>query len=96
MFVLVDEAVRIEFRYLRREARQLHAEVDVQCTWAGVQRHKSSLSCADLNLSSQSARKSLAKYCAERAKTKPDDFDWVGAIDAACLEGSKRNARAPT
>jgi len=86
VYVLVDDAVRIELRYLRRESRQLHAEVDVQCAWAGAQRHKNSLSCADLNLSSQAARRSLAKYCAERAKTKPDDFDWPGAIDAACLE----------
>ncbi len=86
VFVLVDDAVRIELRHLRRESRQLHAEVDVQCLWAGVARHKKSLSCADLNLSSQAARRSLAKYCAERAKTKPDDFDWMGAIDAACLE----------
>ena len=85
-YVLVDDAVRIELRYLRRESRQLHAEVDVQCTWAGVQRHKSSLSCADLNLSSQSARRSLAKYCELRAKTTPESFDWPGVIDAACLE----------
>ncbi len=85
-YVLVDDAVRIELRHLRRESRQVHAEVDVQCLWAGAQRHKNSLSCADLNLSSQAARKSLAKYCAERANTKPDDFDWMGVIDAACVE----------
>ncbi len=86
-YTLVDEAVRIEARYLRREhGHQLHAEVDVQCSWAGVSRHGKSLSCGDLNLSSQVARKSLAKHCAERAHTKPDDFDWMGAVDAACLE----------
>lgn len=77
VYALVDEAVRIELRHLRRESRQLHAEVDVQADWAGVSRHKQSLSC-DLNLSSQTARKSLAKHCAERAKTKPGDFDWMG------------------
>ena len=32
VYVLVDEAVRIELRYLRRESRQLHAEVDVRRT----------------------------------------------------------------
>jgi hypothetical protein len=74
---------------LRRASGQLYAEVDVQCSWAGVRRHNDSISCADLNLSSQSARKALAKYCAERAQTKPDAFDWAGAIDAACLETIK-------
>lgn len=85
-YVLVDDAVRVELRYLRREHGHLHAEADVKCEWAGALRHGDSLSCADLNLSSQSARRSLGKYCAERAKTRPDDFDWMGAIDAACLE----------
>jgi hypothetical protein len=84
---LIDEGVRIEARYLRRESsQQLHAEIDVQCNWAGAARHGASLSCADLNLSSQTARKTLAKHCQERAKTAPDAFDWMGAIDAACLE----------
>jgi len=83
-YILMDEPLRIEVRYLRRD-RGLVAEVDVQCTWAGVKHHNGSLSCADLNLSSQSARKTLAKYCAERALTKPAEFDWMGVIDAACL-----------
>jgi hypothetical protein len=85
-YTLLDEAVRIEVRYLRREARQLHAEVDVLCEWAGADRYHGSLSRADLNLSSQAARKSLAKHCAERAHSRPQDFDWLGAVDAACLE----------
>src|SRR5262249_33434760 len=81
-----DEGVRIEARYLRRDGHQLHAEIDVQCNWGGVSRHGNSLSCADLNLSSQTARKTLAKHCQNRAKTKPEDFDWIGVIDSACLE----------
>ena len=85
-YVFVDESVRIELRYLRRERGQLYAEVDVQCSWAGARQHNGSLSCADLNLSNQSARKSLAKYCGERAQNTPESFDWAGAIDAACLE----------
>src|ERR1043166_1986089 len=86
-YVLAEDAVRIEARFLRREhGHQLHAELDVQCRWAGVSRYGDSLSCADLNLSSQTARKTLAKHCAERAKTKANDFDWMGVIDAACLE----------
>jgi hypothetical protein len=85
-YMLVDDAVRIEARYLRRDHGAPCAEADVQCEWAGVSRHGNSLSCADLNLSSQTARKSLAKYCAERLRTREDGFDWMGAIDAACLE----------
>jgi hypothetical protein len=84
-YTLLDAPLRIEVRYLRREHGQLHGEVDVQCNWAGVRTHNGSLSCSDLNLSSQTARKTLAKFCAERAQTKPQDFDWVGAINAACL-----------
>jgi hypothetical protein len=72
--------------YLRREHGHLHAEVDVQCTWAGAAHHGGSLSCADQNLSSQAARKTLAKHCAERARTKAEDFDWLKAIDGACPE----------
>jgi hypothetical protein len=85
-YVLLDDAVRIEIRHLRRESRQLHAEVDVRCQWAGARTHNGSISCADLNLSSQTARKTLGKYCAERSQTGPDDFDWIGSIDAACIE----------
>jgi hypothetical protein len=85
-YTLLDDAVRVEVRHLRRDHHQLHGECDVLCDWSGVLRYHSSLSRADLNLSSQSARKALAKHCAERARTKPDDFDWMGVIDASCLE----------
>jgi hypothetical protein len=85
-YALADDMVRIEARYLRREGHQLHAELDVKCEWAGVSRHGDTLSCGDLNLSSQSQRKTLAKHCAERAKTKADEFDWQLVVDAACLE----------
>ena len=69
-FALDDHGVRVELRYLRREHGHLYGEVDVRCSWAGASRHNGSLSCADLNLSSQTARKTLAKYCGERAHTK--------------------------
>jgi hypothetical protein len=96
-YTLIDDAVRVEVRHLRREYRQLHAEVDVLCDWAGASRHNSSLSRADLNLSSQTARRGLAKYCAERAHTKPDDFDWMGLVDATCIEviAADRAGEAP-
>lgn len=83
---LLDEGVRLELRHLRRESRQLHAEVDVQCTWPGAARHDQSLSCADLNLSSQAARKALAKHCAERSRSKAGEFDWLTVLDAACIQ----------
>lgn len=85
-YVLIDESIRIEARHLRRERGGLHAEIDVQCTWAGVLRHRNSLTVADWNLSSQPSRKTLAKHCEVRAKTKPEDFDWLGSIDAAAIE----------
>jgi len=85
-YVFTDDAVRIELRYLRRDHGV--AEVDVLCSWAGAGHHDGHLSCADLNLSSQSARKALAKYCADRSNSK-DTFDWMTAIDGACLETIK-------
>lgn len=96
-YTLIDDAVRVEVRYVRREYRQLHAEVDVLCDWAGASRHNGSLSRADLNLSSQTARRALASYCAERAHTKPADFDWRGVIDATCIEtiAADREGEAP-
>jgi hypothetical protein len=81
---LLDDGVRIEIRHLRRERHQLHGEVDVQCEWAGARTFEGSLSCADLNLSSQSARDARGKYCAARARTKSEEFDWCGALDEAC------------
>jgi hypothetical protein len=85
-FTLLDDGVRIELRYIRREWRQLHAEVDVQCNWAGAARHGASIHSADVNLSKQSDRKALANYCQQRAKSRPNDCDWQGWIDAACIE----------
>jgi hypothetical protein len=83
---LLDEGVRIETRRLRWERHQLFGELDVLCEWHGVSAYKGSLSCADLNLSSQTARESRAKFCGLRAKSRPDAFDWIGAIDEACRE----------
>lgn len=87
-YELIDEPLRFEFRYLRRKDGLVHGEVDVQCHWAGVKttHTRGSLSCAEQNISSQTARRTLAKYCAEVAKTKPADFNWFEAVDAACLE----------
>lgn len=86
VYELIDDAVRIEARYLRLDHGQLYGEVDVRADWAGATRHKGSLSCAHTNLSSLAARKALAKYCGERARTKPEDFDWQAAVESACIE----------
>jgi hypothetical protein len=68
-FDLRDENVRIEFRQLRREHHSLVAEVDVLCDWAGAKTYGGSLSRADLNLSSQTARVARGKHCAVRANS---------------------------
>jgi hypothetical protein len=82
---LIDAGVSVEVRHLRRDRGQVHAEVDVRYNWPGARTHEGTLSCADQNLSSQASRKSLAKYCGERARTNDDEFDWQAIIDAACL-----------
>jgi hypothetical protein len=92
-YALRDEGVAIEVRRLRWERYQLFGEVDVLCQWHGVQAHQQpdseiggSLSCADLNLSAQSAREARAKFCQQRARSAAGAFDWIGAIDDACRE----------
>jgi hypothetical protein len=81
---LIDDAVCVEVRHLRRERHQLIGEMNVRCEWAGASVYNGSLSCADMNLSSQSAREGRGKYCAARAHSRPQDFDWPGVIDEAC------------
>jgi hypothetical protein len=94
-FTRLDRGVRIEFRYLRRKDGQLHAECDVSTDIPGASLAAGSLSCADLNLSSQRERLQRAKYCADRAhtwkltnqgrKTGDDEVDFVGIFDEACV-----------
>ena len=83
---LIDDGVLVEVRHLRRERHQMFGEVNVICEWAVARTFQDtkSISCADLNLSSQSAREARGKYCAVRAKSRPEDFDWAGVIDDAC------------
>jgi len=87
-YALITDDVRLEFRLLRRERYHLHGELRVECQWAGAQRFNGStlIGCADLDLSSQSARNHCAKHYAQRARTKPEDFDWIGLIDEACVQ----------
>lgn len=86
VLTLLDEGVRVEVRHVRRRGPELHGEVEVWCDWAGVHTFggTGSLSCADMNLSSQPAREARARYCSARARSRPQDFDWIGAIDAVC------------
>lgn len=86
---LPGEGVVVELRYLRREFGHVVAEVDVRCDWATARGVAGSLSCADLNLSNQAQRRSLATYCGERSRTKGDAFDWFGVVDAACVQALK-------
>ena len=85
VYTLVDEPLSVEMRYLRREYGQLFAEIVARCEWAGVKTHRGVLASDYLSLSRQPARRGFAKYCAERAHTKPAEFDWEGVIDAAGL-----------
>ena len=85
-YVLVDEAIRIEARYLRSEHGQLYGEVTVLADWAGATKHNGSLAAAYQNFSSLTARRALAKYCADRARTTRDAFDWGAVIESACIE----------
>jgi hypothetical protein len=82
----VDEAVSVEVRFLRRSWHRLYGEADVKCEWASVASRalNHSISCADLELSSQAAREARAKYCERRAGGKPGEFDWIGLVDEAC------------
>jgi hypothetical protein len=93
VYRLPDEGVWIEIRYLRRVSGAQHAEIDVCCNWAAAVRHGESVACADLNLSSQPARRGFAAYCAERTHTKPAEFDWPGVIDAVCLQSIQAERR---
>ena len=85
-YTLVDEAIRIEARYLRSDHGQVYGEVNVLADWAGASKHNGSLACAFQNLSSLAARRALAKYCADRAKTTRDGFDWQAVIESASIE----------
>jgi hypothetical protein len=94
---LTREAVRLEIRHLRRERQQLVGELNVRCDWAGARTSYGSLACTDINLSSLTTRRAIAKHCADRARTKPDDFDWQWALDtlAALTIEAERTGDAP-
>jgi hypothetical protein len=83
VYTLSDEGVRFEVRHLRRQYHQLHGELDVRVDWQrAAPTVNGSLSCADLNLSSQRERTSRAEYCAKRAGEHA--LDWYWAIDTVC------------
>lgn len=86
VYALIDEAIRIEARYLRSDHGQVYGEINVLADWAGAAKHNGSLACAYQNFSSLAARKALAKYCADRSRTGRDGFDWQGAVESACIE----------
>lgn len=82
---LDNEGVQLEARHLRRERYQLYGELDIRCNWFGARTYNGSLSCGDMNFSSQTARSGRAKYCAARARTKDGEFDWEGVLDEFSL-----------
>jgi hypothetical protein len=78
------DGVRIEVRHLRRERHQLHGEVEVSSTAKRID--GATISCQDLNLSSQTAVNARAEYCAKRAQVHETEFDWHGFLDECCLQ----------
>lgn len=86
-YALITEGIRLEFRHLRRDHHQLYAELQVECEWSGAQCFPGTriLDCSDLNLSSPTTRKQRGTHCAERARSKPQDFDWPGLLHYACF-----------
>lgn len=92
-YVLLDDAVRVEARYLRRDHGQTYAEVTTLADWAGL---KNPISSATLNLSSQTSRNGLAGYCGKRSKSEKT-FDWHDTIDSACIAiiEADRQGKAP-
>ncbi len=69
---------------VRREHQQLTGELVVKCTLAGARTVEGVLSAADFNCSSLQARVTRAKFLADRARTKPEDIDWVGLVEEFC------------
>ena len=94
-FALPDQGVRLDFRYLRHDRHHLHAELDVQCDWPGAKGVAGSLTCADITVSSPSARERRAQTCQKRGKR--DDFDWLSVIDEGCprVIAAERNGTEP-
>ena len=92
-YVLLDDAARVEARYLRRDHGQTYAEVTTLADWAGL---KNPISSATLNLSSQTSRNGLAGYCGKRSKSEKT-FDWHDTIDSACIAiiEADRQGKAP-
>ncbi len=91
VLALVDDGVRIEVRDLHRRDHALIAEVTILAEWAGVPliNGRRAITSALQNLSSQTARNTLAKHCALRGKTFEKDggdvFGWAEKIDDACV-----------
>ncbi len=84
------QGLRLEVRQVRRSSHELWGEVEVLCDWPGARTFEGSLHAADFNFSSARARVERGKQLADRAKTTPDQFDWVGLVE----ELSQRVLRA--
>ncbi len=69
---------------LRRERHELMGELVVRCTLRGARTIEGVLSAADFNVSGLQSRRTRAAFLAERARTKPDEVDWVGLLEEFC------------
>ncbi len=73
-----------DVNYLRRERRELTAELTVHCSVPGAKTVDGTLSSADFNLSSLRARNERAKHLADRAHLP--QIDWLGLLEELCLQ----------
>ena len=97
-YTLIDDGVRIELRYLRRERGQLYAEVDVQCDWAGAHAPRVEPVLRRPEPLQPAGAQGLAKYCARAGEdAEPDAFDWLG-VDRRRVpaDASRPSGRATT
>lgn len=76
-----DEAVEIAVDHLRRRSGELVGELTVECGL--VERYGGHLHRANFNLSSTTARNTLAKTLDERAR--PHQIDWRGLLESFCM-----------
>jgi hypothetical protein len=83
VMTVTDIGVTFDLDRVRRDHNEFWGELIVTCTLKGAKTIEGILSAADVNLSSQQARTTRAKYLNERAQTKAE-IDWVGLTEEFC------------
>jgi hypothetical protein len=77
------EEILVKLDRIRENSRyEVHGEIMVAKAGVGRESH---LHQARLNMTSTTARKTVADYCSERSGGVPTKEDWRGLIEMACL-----------